>query len=69
MSLTGINLSGRGYSCDGDDKSHKTMEGGDTVDGLKTLQAYGVSWPILGQCPNSICKYAPESFIYGPIGQ
>ena len=30
--------SGRGYNCDGDDRSHKT------VDGLKTLQAYGVSW-------------------------
>ena len=29
--------SGRGYNCDGDDRSHKT------VDGLKTFQAYGVS--------------------------
>ena len=36
--------SGTGYNCDGDDRSHKTVEGEETADGLKTLQAYGVSW-------------------------
>ena len=35
--------SGRGYDCDIDGRSHKTVEGKETVDGLKTFQAYGVS--------------------------
>ena len=48
--------SSRGYDCSRDDRNHKTVEE-ETVDGLKTLQAFGVSQSILGQCPNSISKY------------
>ena len=36
MSVTGINLSDRGYDYDRDDRSHRTVEGEETEDGLKT---------------------------------
>ena len=34
---------GRGYDYNRYDRSHNTVEGEETVNGLKTLQAYGVS--------------------------
>ena len=46
LSPVSDNVTDRYYPSGRDDRSHKTVEGEKTVDGLKTLQAYGV---ILGR--------------------